>query len=94
LKPEQGSGHEVCGDPIQRFTDEVAEGRRLGCTIQFTTPNPHTTRMTADCPARPGGRQGRAEVTVVAPTPNAFTIDVRSMEGEREFASFTRVGGC
>jgi len=100
VKPENGSGHEVCGDPFERWADGVAQARTLGCTVQFTSPAPRTTKLLVDCPAsRTDGNgrnvhKGRGEMTFVMASPVGFTVEIRSVDGAREFATFTRAGGC
>jgi hypothetical protein len=100
VKRETGSEHEVCGDPFEQWADGVAQSRQLGCTVQFTSPAPRTTKLLVDCPASRGdgnGRnvhKGRGEMTFVLSSPVGFTLEVKSLDGQREYATFTRAGGC
>jgi len=95
VKSERGNEeYEVCGNPIHRFANEVSEEKRPGCAVQFTAPASHTTKLVADCPAAPGVRKGRAEMTMVVLTPDAVTLEVKSTAGEENFYWFKRVGGC
>lgn len=94
--------NEICGDPIDGFSNEVkayAATTKWGCTMTTIQTGPRSVRVVYDCPSdrSPEGRpvsKGRSEMSVVSASPQAFRIEMTSTVYPGYVMEGTRIGDC
>lgn len=93
---------EICGDPLDNIRREMLSLRGrdpMGCTVRATAPTLRSARFVIDCAADryENGRtvmKGRTEMSIVSPSPQSVTIEVKSTVNSPSSASATRIGNC